>query len=397
MNDLTPPVSDTGHAHTIRYWLKGEPVQNYGDFLSELLVERLFSVLAPGRLRVIGSCLADKFVPADVETDGPIVFWGCGARDEQGMSDAVRARVEIPSVRGPLTRAAMRLPDHIPLGDPGLLLPILHPARPWPEGSGRALLVPHFIEMRRDRDLLSLSGCDAVLRPNLDNSREALLGFIDRLAGARFVLAGSLHAAITACAYGVPFAFWDSGNIDVPFKWRDFAASVGIPCAFHTRLAAAEAWFARDVAHAVTIPPLWPMLAAAPLPVHAAVLCATIRSDVARHGVSVLAAAEPPLETGALMTALARQQPERGGSPSISPALAGEAAEPLRQAAHEQRELRALLETVSRSLEVAEMRAAREAGGRAAAEAEAQAAREAASRVAIATPPRASRWPWRRR
>jgi hypothetical protein len=31
-------------------------------------------------------------------------------------------------------------------------------------------------------------------------------------------LAGALHGAIIACAYRVPFAYYDSGKIDLPFK-----------------------------------------------------------------------------------------------------------------------------------------------------------------------------------
>jgi hypothetical protein len=36
---------------------------------------------------------------------------------------------------------------------------------------------------------------------------------IDKIASASLVLAGSLHSAVVACAYGVPFAFYNSGGM----------------------------------------------------------------------------------------------------------------------------------------------------------------------------------------
>ena len=295
MNRATEPVTPSDdEADPMPYWLKGDPIQNYGDFLSEMLFENLFEAPPPGVLRVIGSCLADDFVPESLPKDRVAIFWGCGARDEAGMSDAARARVEILSVRGPLTRSVLRLGNGVPIGDTALLLPLLHTP---PEGRPvhpQALLVPHFHDRHTDEALCAASGCDAVLRPNLRNRRLAVVEFIDAITRARFVLAGSLHAAITAAAYGVPFAFWDSGAIDLPFKWRDFAASARIPCTFHAQLDDSEAWFAREVAPVLSLPPLWPMLAVAPLPVRPDLLIEAMRRDVERHGPDVLDMATAP-------------------------------------------------------------------------------------------------------
>ncbi len=270
------------------HWLKGEAIQNYGDFLSELLIERLFEAPPSGFLRVIGSCLADEFVPPGLAEGEKIVFWGCGARDETPLGEAARARMELPSVRGPLTRSILRLGEATPIGDTALLLPLLHspaemlPARP------KAILVPHFHDRRTDQKLCIASGCEAVLRPNIRNSQNALADFINAITRARFVLAASLHAAITAAAYGVPFAFWNSGAVDLPFKWQDFAASLHIPCVFHDTLKDGEAWYASEAAPDLSLPPLWPMLASAPLPVRPELLVDAMRRDVRRHGPNVL-------------------------------------------------------------------------------------------------------------
>ena len=47
-----------------------------------------------------------------------------------------------------------------------------------------------------------------------------MLDTIAAIVAAEFVLAGALHAAVVACAYDVPFAYYDSGDIDLPFKCR---------------------------------------------------------------------------------------------------------------------------------------------------------------------------------
>ena len=201
--------------------------------------------------------------------------------------------MEILAVRGPLTRSALRLGKTVPVGDPALLLPALHRAAGlWQRGGGQNLIVPHFHDKRSDTELLGLTGCCEVLRPNIPNDLTAISEFIDVVAAADFVLCGAMHAAIVAAAYGRPFAFWDSGDIDLPFKWLDFAASIGIPCAFHPNLTTARAHYETAVAPAIRIPVMWPLLVASPLPVRPDAFANVVAMDVARHG---LAALEPDI------------------------------------------------------------------------------------------------------
>ena len=292
--------------HDVRYWMQGEGIQNFGDFLSEYLLRNLFfSQPSQGReLRIIGSCIDDWFVEpvplspggGALDGTGPI-FWGCGLRKVDGLSPERRGSVEILSVRGPLTRSALRLGNTVPIGDPALLLPALHRAAGlWQRSGGSTLIVPHFHDKRGDADLLALTGCAAVLRPNIPNDLTAISEFIDHVAAADFVLCGAMHAAIVAAAYGRPFAFWDSGDVDLPFKWQDFAASVGIPCVFQPDLAAARTHYEMAVAAAIRIPVLWPLLVASPLPVRPDAFVNVLAMDVARHG---LAALEPGVSSRA--------------------------------------------------------------------------------------------------
>ncbi len=281
--------------HDVRYWMKGEGVQNFGDFLSDYLLRHLFFTQpSQGRdLRIIGSCIDDWYVPQPSDVGaasglGPI-FWGCGLRQEDGLSPDRRASVEILAVRGPLTRSALRLGSSVPIGDPALLLPALHrPTDLSRRDACPALIVPHFHEKRSDAELLARTGCSAVLRPNIPNDLTAISEFIDQIANADFALCGAMHAAIVAAVYGRPFAFWDSGDVDLPFKWYDFAASIGIPCAFQPDLAAARPHYEAVIAPAIRIPVLWPLLVAAPLPVRPDAFMRVVAMDVARHGLAAL-------------------------------------------------------------------------------------------------------------
>ncbi len=270
----------------VKHWLQDEPTQNFGDYLSPYLLRRLFMHVTPTEqtVRIIGSCIDDMFLPPGER----VLFWGCGLREPGGLSETARPRAELLSVRGPLSRSDLRLGASTPTGDPGLLLPFLHAPDERRRGTAGSLLIPHYHDARSDAALLELSGCDVVLRPNIIDSLSAIDDFLDRLAEADFVLGGSMHAVIAAAAYGVPFGFWDSGEIDLPFKWEDFAASIGVGCRFHRTLGDARDSYERSVAAAVTIPPLWPMLAVAPFPVRPDIFVRVLSADVARHGTDVL-------------------------------------------------------------------------------------------------------------
>lgn len=223
----------------VTYWKQGEPVQNFGDFLTEIFIQR---VQAPGparypRLRLVGSVISARDIRTDLHAiretpHGLLGYWGCGQRDEFIIEPELRARCRFHGVRGPLTRERLGLPVNTPLGDSALLIPILYRPRLVPELVGRILCMPHFHDASTDRTILQNSGADLILRPNLPASMDLLLKAIDVICSVDFVLAGALHAAIIACAYGKPFAFYTGAHIDLPFKWMDFSASINVPTVF---------------------------------------------------------------------------------------------------------------------------------------------------------------------
>ena len=77
---------------------------------------------------------------------------------------------------------------------------------------------------------------------------------------------------LVAAAFGVKFAYWDNGHLDLPFKWADFAASVQMPCCFATTVADGRMLYAEVMAPRLRLPSLLPLLAAAPFIVRPEVL-----------------------------------------------------------------------------------------------------------------------------
>ncbi|MGU3493196.1 glycosyltransferase [Xanthobacteraceae bacterium A53D] len=265
------------YRETVPFWRDDAEVQNFGDFLTPYLMEKLFlrTPRLPGDIRIIGSCLEDGFVDqaearrreAQAPRGAALTAWGTGVREPGSLSAERRKNVDLLAVRGPLSVRELGLPDDFPIGDPGLLVPALYRPLEDPRVTGHALCVPHFHDTRGDDELIAVTGATRILRPNIPKDLREIEVFIDTLTSADFVLCGSLHAAILAAAYGRPFAYWESGCVDLPFKWQDFSASVGIDCIFCPDVASGRAAYEQQIRAALKLPALWQLLAAAPFPV----------------------------------------------------------------------------------------------------------------------------------
>lgn len=258
--------------HPVRYWRQEQPAgpQNFGDYLAELFLAEMLVVPAwpADAYYLVGSVIREQRIRrtlAEHAVDGPggrVAFWGCGLRSAEPLPADVASQAVFFGVRGPRTRDALGLPADTVLGDPGLLLPLLI-AAPTAK-HGRTLCVTHFREPRSADDIRRETGVDEVVSASIAPSLDDLRRIVALIAGAGFVLCGSLHAAITACSYGVPFAFFDSGHVDVPFKWEDFAASVGIPCRFARTLAEGRGLHREAITPSLCPLPLSPILHVAP-------------------------------------------------------------------------------------------------------------------------------------
>jgi len=201
-------------------------------------------------------------------------------------------KVQIHAVRGPLTHKRFNLGPQVPMGDPGLLVPWLCPTDL--NIHERTLIIPHF---RRTYNLsaqerCNRTGCDQLMPtqvryeelPNAQRKVRSHLEMIygrtllsidtptleealSLIAGASFVLTGSLHGAILAQAYGVPWAAYYDGYVDTLPKWYDFAAYLGIDLDFVRTLNEGQKWWDAYGRHG-KIRDLRPLLAAFPHDIH---------------------------------------------------------------------------------------------------------------------------------
>ncbi|OYY68304.1 polysaccharide pyruvyl transferase family protein [Sphingomonas sp. 28-63-12] len=270
------------------WWTQGEQAGNFGDWLVPMLVNRaLVAPVFPAETYwLLGSTIDEALVRRSVEQlrldGGRVAYWGCGARSATALSPALMDRAAFFGVRGPLSRDALGLPMNTPLGDPGFLLPLLYAALDHPQTRGRSLCVPHFAEPMGPDRLRGLVSADVVLAPvvtaEIDVER-----MVDAIASADFVLAGSLHAAIIACAYGRPFAFMDCGFVDVPFKWHDLAALLGIEARFVDNVAEGREWY-EQVSSRIRRPKLLPLTMCCPWTVRASVIVGAAALDCHQQG-----------------------------------------------------------------------------------------------------------------
>ncbi len=296
---LSTPASGLERPHLI-WWLQDQERQNFGDYLTEFLWSNLGGEmrLPADGYHLIGSVIADWMVRDDLSKlgkweRGQIVFWCCGLRDQNAPKVETLARSIFCGVRGPLTRDVLQLPKSTVIGDPGLLLPLLYQPRRAERTAGKTICAPHIHERATDDDLRKLTGADVVVRPSIDKSFAALATILDEIASAEFVLAGSLHSAIVACAYGVPFCYFDSGYVDLPFKWRDFSASINIGTFFVDNVAEGRRTYDALIGARLSKPLLFPILAAAPFVVGTQHLLKAALHDSQQIG------ADRPLETAA--------------------------------------------------------------------------------------------------
>lgn len=253
--------------------------QNLGDAINPYILNGLGfecvsyrigddQVLNPGRcLLGIGSLLSSDMLR---NLSLPLDVWGTGWR---GKDSAFfdRSDIRFHAVRGPLTAEGFDLPPKQPMGDPALLMPLLFSRRVEPHK--QSILIPHIyrvsslLAMQR----ASAAGCSKIVFPlvyarlslatlkSIDlkgtltdawNWRgynqagiHSVWQLIDIISGASFVLTGALHGAILAQAYGVPWAAYNDGYLDVPPKWADWGAYLGIKLSFVKTLKQGHEWW----------------------------------------------------------------------------------------------------------------------------------------------------------
>lgn len=202
---------------------------NFGDDLNEWLWDELlpgWRGWAPDTVLVgVGTVLKKGFVPEDRHK----LVLGSGVG--YGKIPDTRARPDlwdIRAVRGPRTAKALGLPQERAIVDPAMLLPDL--ARfARIERCDKVIFVPHHASIRMlDWDAICAAADVAYVSPSGDPEE-----VIRRIAGARLVIAESMHAAIIADAFRVPWVGVSIARGFNAFKWNDWGESLGLTPRFH--------------------------------------------------------------------------------------------------------------------------------------------------------------------
>ena len=211
-------------------WTLEDGTRNFGDALYEVLLSpdmRLDWEEDEDHLFFpIGSVICDRSIEDALWRGMQPVFVGCGWRGEPLTTSLAQEAIFV-GCRGPMTREELLLHDiDVPVTlDPAYELPGIVGAG---DPNALTLVVRHILDpYGYDSDDLRELGADAMHSPAV-RDRGDVLRMIRTLSGARFVLAGSMHAAMVAHAYGVPFALLGGDYVDCPPKWEDWLASVGL-------------------------------------------------------------------------------------------------------------------------------------------------------------------------
>ena len=244
-------IRDVDGAKPVLWWRQDKDLQNFGDFLGALYLSKFGNRarIAGDVYRLVGSVIQQPFYEDNFRASGKpqtctSVFWGCGLGRDGRLPGELIASSVFCGIRGHLSRTLLGLPGTTAVGDSGFTLPLIFTPSRDP-GLRKNICVPHIADRTSDVDLLAMTRADMVIRPTTRRSLGALVELIDKIASASFVLTGSLHGAVVAAAYGVPFAFLDTGHLDLPFKWRDFASSLDIPTCYARNLREGEIIFDR--------------------------------------------------------------------------------------------------------------------------------------------------------
>lgn len=198
---------------------------NFGDELNRWLWHRFLTdvrndpqddVLFVG----IGTILDQNLPPARVT----IVFGtgvGYGSPPPGISTDSARWRIY--GVRGPLTARALKFDARFAMTDPAILLAALQEYR----GAARSgvIFIPHWKSVRYGnwQGICQTLGIEFV-----DPCGDSKI-IVKRIASAEKVIAESMHAAIIADAFRVPWIPVALSREVSPFKWVDWASSVNVP------------------------------------------------------------------------------------------------------------------------------------------------------------------------
>ncbi|MEF2070635.1 polysaccharide pyruvyl transferase family protein [Consotaella aegiceratis] len=202
------------------YWQSSHG--NFGDDLNLWLWDFLlpgFREVHPEVLLVgVGTVLSDALL----SQPGPKLVLGSGC-GYGALPDMSGPAWDIRCVRGPLTAERIGLPSDKGIVDPAVMVAEMPEFQGLPKCHA-AIFVPHWESTRGGVWPLV---CQTAGLTYVDPCGDAK-AVIRAIAQARLVVAESMHAAILADAFRVPWVAVSTSDSINSFKWQDWAATGGV-------------------------------------------------------------------------------------------------------------------------------------------------------------------------
>lgn len=216
------------------FWCRGRgradvTQQNFGDYLSPLLVEMLSRkpvVYAPvhkAQMMAIGSIMGREkkakrfFIPRKLH------IWGSGT---DAASLEFSGRHYYHAVRGLKTKEQIVGLKGVPaLGDPGLLSELWWQGRPVPEKRYKIGLIPHYV----DQGLDVVASAGRMPGVKLINVFWPVDEVLKSIQECDFIISSSMHGLIVADSFGIPNRriILSSGLIS-DYKFADYYSVFGM-------------------------------------------------------------------------------------------------------------------------------------------------------------------------
>lgn len=201
-----------------------DPKGNFGDDLNEWLWDELI----PGFRNVcddvtifgVGTIINKRnLIPF---RNKRVLFLGSGVGYGEGVT-TIDPEWDFRAVRGPVSAESIGLPFGKALVDPAVLLPDLDRYSGLMDAPRKGVIfIPHHVT---DNNYKVGNSCAATGIEYISPAQDADV-VIRKIASAEMVIAESMHAAIIADAFRVPWVPVKIGCQILPSKWEDWAKSL---------------------------------------------------------------------------------------------------------------------------------------------------------------------------
>jgi pyruvyltransferase len=188
---------------------------NFGDLLGPEILNRLgyrvrtVEDMKDAELLACGSII-DMVAP--VAREGCMV-WGSGLMRQEAVDVS---HLDVRAVRGKLTTQALGLPEPVPTGDPGVLVPLLWDRPPTRHRIG---VVRHYV----DTEPYPWADAEISTRASVDE-------VIEVIGSCARIVSSSLHGLVVASAWDIPCVrAHHPGVLGGNFKWLDWMSGDGDP------------------------------------------------------------------------------------------------------------------------------------------------------------------------